>query len=127
MKNPASRLILLLATASLFTAARAAGPTSPMAAATSTLEHAVKQQINRHVIYPLSDPDGRMYGQVDVAFAVDVEGRLVVLAANSSNKALCDYVVNRLRRVKVGANRSGIWYTSHIRFVFRPEPAAMRK
>lgn len=85
------------------------------------LEHAVRHQINRHVIFPLDAEGAEMYGVVDVAYAVDVKGRLVVKEASSRNAALREYVVRKLGKIQVGANPSGLWNTTHVRFTFRPE------
>lgn len=111
--------MLLLALSSA-QAIRPAGPASfPNAANDAHLERAVKHQIDRHVIFPITGDADAMYGTVDVSFAVNAEGRLVVLSAESPNAGLRDYVVGRLRRVQVGENPSGLWHTSHVRFIFR--------
>ncbi len=85
------------------------------------MERAVKHQINRYVIFPLEDEAEALFGTVEVQFVVNMEGRLVVTAAHSENQDLCDYVVEKLRRVQVGPNPSGLWKTSHMRFEFRAE------
>ncbi|MBP8823372.1 MAG: hypothetical protein KBH07_06995 [Flavobacteriales bacterium] len=85
------------------------------------MERAVEHQINRYVIFPLTDEEEAMFGTVEVQFVVNTEGRLVVTAANSENAKLCDYVVRKLGRINVGPNPSGLWKTSHVRFNFRPE------
>jgi len=86
-----------------------------------TMERAVEHQINRYVIFPLTDEEEAMFGTVEVRFVVNTEGRLVVTEAISENQELCDYVLAKLRRVQVGPNPSGLWKTSHVRFTFRPE------
>ena len=85
------------------------------------MEHAVKHQINRYVVFPLGDEEETMFGTVEIQFVVNTEGRLVVTAAHSANQDLCDYVMEKLRRVQVGPNPSGLWKTSQMRFNFRPE------
>ncbi|HMN05616.1 MAG TPA: hypothetical protein PKD45_07805 [Flavobacteriales bacterium] len=85
------------------------------------LQHAVQRQIDRHVIFPLSGNPERMYGEVSVSYAVDAHGELVVLSAESVNVALRNYVVRKLKQLRVGANPSGLWSISHARFVFKPE------
>lgn len=116
------RSTLLIATASCLSfSATAASKEGSSTRAHSPLEHAVKQQIDRHLFYPLSDQDGKMYGAVDVNFVVNLEGRLEVLSAASANEALRAYVLEKLAHVNVGANPSGIWQTTHVRFVFQPE------
>lgn len=117
----AAALTLSLGNANLY----AASPDTPASVAgladNSALQRAVKHQINRHMIFPLYEEGQDMFGAVDVSFAVNANGRLVVLSANSDNDALRSYVVERLGRVQVDANPSGLWRISHVRFVFRPE------
>jgi len=123
MKTFALRSTLMLAACLLLSAAQAAGPGSPLTASTvnsSRLLRQVEHQIDRHGIYPLDD-DGQLYGQVDVAFVVNMEGRIVVLSAVSANAELREYVLEKLGRVHVAENPSGIWQTTHVRFIFKPE------
>jgi hypothetical protein len=100
-------------------------PTTLTNANNAALERAVMHQINRHVIFPLDAEDGDMCGVVDVAFAVDVSGKLVVKEVRSENPSLRDYVVRKLGKVQVGANPSGLWNTTHVRFTFKPEQEAL--
>lgn len=85
------------------------------------MERAVRHQIDRFVIFPLSGDADSMYGTVDVAYVVNTEGRVVVVGADSMNNELRDYVVRKLGRIKVGPNPSGLWNISRVRFTFRPE------
>src|SRR5690606_22646869 len=114
--------LLLLALTLLTASAHAAGP-SPAAYITNTkhLERAVEHQINRHMIFPLSAEEGEMCGEVYVSYAVDVHGRLVVLKATSTNEALRAYVLEKLGKVRVGPNATGLWNITQVRFTFRPE------
>lgn len=112
----------LLCTALLCTSATPALADAPatIPGNSHTMERAVMHQINRHVIFPLAD-GAAMFGTVDVAFVVDVKGRLVVKESSSANAALRDYVVRKLAKVHVGPNPSGLWKITHLRFTFRPE------
>lgn len=87
----------------------------------TAMERAVKHQINRFVIFPLSEDAGNMYGSVDIAYVVNAEGRVVVMSSASKNKALCEYVVQKLARIQVGADPSGLRNISRVRLTFRPE------
>ena len=126
MKTGILRQVVALA---LFAFAMSAHATSPVATAAPTfitsnsiaMERAVKHQINRYVIFPLAAEEEAMFGTVEIRFVVNAEGQLVVTSASSENQALCDYVVEKLRRVQVGANPTGLWKTSHMKFNFRPE------
>ena len=84
------------------------------------MEHALQFQINKHIIYPLDD-EGAMCGVVDVDLVVNTEGHVVVLGARSENRKLCEYVIEKLGRIHVGLNPSGLWNTTHLRFTFRNE------
>jgi hypothetical protein len=89
----------------------------------AAIERSLERALNRHIIYPLSSKGSEMAGVVHVSLNVDRNGRLEVLECRSSNTALADYVRGKLDRVVVPENPSGIWKTTHIRFVFRPERA----
>lgn len=125
MKNLTSRYILALCLLVASTAMRAAPGNEPEfimpAAANVDMERAVKHQIDRFVIFPLSGDAKEMYGTVDVAYVVNTEGKVVVVYAGSLNDQLRAYVIGKLARIQVGANPSGLWNTSHVRFTFRPE------
>ncbi len=122
MKTARLSLTALLLTALLFTGAPAAMADAPatLPGNSRALERAVLHQINRHVIFPLSEGPA-MFGTVDIAFVVDVKGRLVVKESSSANSALREYVMAKLAKVKVGPNPSGLWKITHLRFTFRPE------
>ena len=123
MKTARPSLPAILCTALLFTSAAAALADAPatLSGNSRTMERAVLHQINRHVIFPLDAEEGAMCGVVDVSYAVDVDGHLVVKEARSDNQALRDYVVGKLGKVQVGVNPSGLWNTTHVRFTFKPE------
>ena len=109
----------------LVSGTRAASPAEPATefnvSNSTTMERAVQHQINRFVIFPLTHDADRMFGTVDVAFVVNTEGRVVVISTSSENEPLCDYVVGKLQRISVGANPSGLWKPTHVRFTFRAE------
>lgn len=115
-------LLLMLATVFTFGYTRAAEPVRLAGKAPRTaLERNLFRALDRHVIYPVADTKGELHGEVTVSFVVDRDGRLEVLECNSTNERLRSYVLERLARIDVGDNPEGIWKTSHIRFVFKPE------
>jgi hypothetical protein len=87
----------------------------------ATLEREVMHQIDRYVIYPVGDRTDAMLGVVEVTYVVNTEGRLVVTSAGSANRALRDYVLEKLSRVQISPNPSGLWKPSNVRFTFRAE------
>ncbi|MBS1547347.1 MAG: hypothetical protein JST38_05290 [Bacteroidetes bacterium] len=127
MKTIQLSLALTLGFLLLIGQAHAASDDAPTMAITNSraMERAVMHQINHHMIFPLDAEEGTMCGTVDVAFAVDVNGHLVVKEARSENSELRDYVVRKLAKVRVGANPSGLWNTTHVRFTFKPEQPAL--
>lgn len=127
MKTAHLSLLLFLGTMLFAGQVRATSDDAPVPSTANSraMERAVMHQINHHVIFPLDAEEGTMCGTVDVAFAVDVNGRLVVKEARSENRELRDYVVHKLAKVQVGANPSGLWNTTHVRFTFKPEQAGL--
>ena len=120
MKAVISRTLLLLATVFTFGYARAAEPLTLKAPAKTSLERALDRQLNKHLSFPVAASEN-MLGEVTVSFVVNAEGHIQVLDASGTNEALRAYVLRKLTKVDIGANPEGVWRTSHIRFVFRPE------
>lgn len=100
-------------------AAQAAPPDRTIAGG-GALDRALQRQLDRHLVYPVMATED-MTGEVTVSFAVRADGRLEVIEAVATNARLRAYVLRKLARVDIGENPEGVWRTSHIRFVFRPE------
>jgi len=115
-----SRTALTLATLLAFGQAQASGPDAPLPPARSALERALDHQLNKYLTFPVMASTD-MTGEVTVSFAVNAAGRIEVINATSTNEDLCAYVLRKLGKVDIGSNPDGVWRTSHIRFVFRPE------
>ncbi len=120
MKTMISRTALILATVFTFGYARAAEPIVVKAPVKTNLERALNRQLNKHLSFPVAASEN-MLGEVTVSFVVNAEGHIQVLDASGTNEALRAYVLRKLSKVDIGANPEGVWRTSHIRFVFRPE------
>jgi hypothetical protein len=71
-------------------------------------------------VYPVMAAQD-LTGEVTVSFAVRADGRLEVIEATGTNAALRACVLQRPVRVDIGENTDGVWRTSRIRFVLRPE------
>jgi len=119
----AKTALLLLATVFAFGYTRAAEPIRIPTRNADALERAVEQALNKHVVFPLMEREQNMTGEVFVSFVVNKEGRLEVLESFSQNEPLRQYVLGKLAKVDIGENPDGIWRTSRVRFVFRPEKA----
>jgi hypothetical protein len=114
-----ARTALTLATVFTLASAHAAEPFK-MNKPKSSMERALDRQLNKHLAFPvLAKQD--MTGEVTVSFVVNTEGRIEVLNASATNDDLRTYVLGKLAKVDIGSNPEGMWRTSHIRFVFRPE------
>lgn len=87
----------------------------------AALEREVMHQIDRYVVYPVGDRTDALLGVVEVTYVVNTEGRLVVTSAGSANRALRDYVLEKLSHVQISPNPSGLWKPSQVRFTFRAE------
>jgi hypothetical protein len=124
MKTWITRTALLLCTVFTMGYARAAatfpGENPDPSAHRSELERALDKQLNKHLTFPwLARTD--MTGEVTVAFVINTEGRVRVVECASANKALLDYVLRKLDRIDVGDNPEGVWKTTYLHLVFRPE------
>lgn len=84
------------------------------------LERTLDKQLSKHLSFPLMER-ANMNGVVTVAFAIDTEGRVQVLDCQSSNTDLKAYVLRKLAKVDVGSNPGGVWKTTYLRLVFKPE------
>lgn len=114
-------LLAVLATSGQAAASDHLAMATPGKPRTHNLERALERSLNKHIIFPVAAKGEGMYGEVHASFVVDREGRLEILECRSENADLADYVRTRLARVQVGENPDGIWKTTHVNFVFRPE------
>ena len=124
MERKIIRSLFLLATVFTMGYTRAAEPFRlGKANNENKIERSLERELNRHVIYPVMEEKKDMTGEVFVSFVVNTEGKLVVIDCNSANQELRNYVLGRLERVDIGDNPNGVWKTTRMRFVFRPERA----
>ena len=124
MERKIIRSLFLLATVFTMGYTRAAEPfRMGKANNDNKIERSLERELNRHVIYPVMEDKKDMTGEVFVSFVVNTEGKLVVIDCTSANEQLRDYVMHRLERVDIGDNPNGVWKTTRMRFVFRPERA----
>ncbi|HPJ51590.1 MAG: hypothetical protein KDB75_04635 [Flavobacteriales bacterium] len=124
MERKIIRSLFLLATVFTMGYTRAAEPFRlGKANNENKIERSLERELNRHVIFPVMEEKKDMTGEVFVSFVVNTEGKLVVIDCNSANQELRNYVLGRLERVDIGDNPNGVWKTTRMRFVFRPERA----
>ena len=122
MKTIITRSALIIATLFATTSMRAAEPVCPKSTTTSTIiERELQRQIDKYVTYPLMAPTGSMDGAVVVSFVIDAEGQVNVIGAEGTSNELRDYVLSKLAKVDIGSNPDGLWKTTYMKFVFRPE------
>jgi hypothetical protein len=120
MRTLITRTAWMLATALTFHAASANTPAFPVPDLTRSMERELDRQINRFVTYPVFD-NANMNGEVTVTFVIDIQGKVEVIDARSTNVRLRSYVLNKLAKVDIGDNPNGTWKTTHMKFVFHPE------
>lgn len=124
MERKIIRSLFLLATVFTMGYTRAAEPFRlGKANNENKIERSLERELNRHAIFPVMEEKKDMTGEVFVSFVVNTEGKLVVIDCNSANQELRNYVLRRLERVDIGDNPNGVWKTTRMRFVFRPERA----
>lgn len=123
MKTIFSRTALLIATVFVLGSVQAAKPIvndGSSASKRSILERNLDRALNRHLIFPVSAKEN-MNGEVFVSFVIDQEGRVEVMECHADNEGLKAYVLRKLARIDIGDNPDGVWRTTHMRIVFRPE------
>lgn len=122
MKALITRSAIVIATVLTAVSARAAEPVAPKATSNSTvMERELQHQIDKYVSYPLMARTGNMDGAVVVSFVIDTEGQVKVIGADGTSNELRDYVLRKLAKVDIGSNPDGLWRTTYMKFVFRPE------
>ena len=122
MKTLITRSAIVIATVFAVATVDAAEPIAPKATSNSTImERELQRQIDKYVSYPLIACTVNMDGAVVVSFVIDTEGQVNVIGAESTSSELRDYVLSKLAKVDVGSNPDGMWKTTHMKFVFRPE------
>lgn len=116
------RLFAALAATAIFSDADATNPPAIRMEgnASAAMERKLDHQLNKHVLFPL-DGEVAMEGAVLVSFVVDIEGRLKIMGAESTNPALRDLVLGQLDKVDIGDNPNGTWKIERRRFVFHTE------
>ncbi|MBL7981690.1 MAG: hypothetical protein JNL52_07740 [Flavobacteriales bacterium] len=135
MKTRINRLLVVFASVLTLGYVRASGPEGHAAAntasappvvtataSTAALDRALDHQLSRHLSFPVLAKE-HMLGEVFVSFVIDKEGKVEVVHCASDNDALKAYVLRKLSRVDIGENPDGMWKTTHLHIVFRPEKA----
>ena len=80
----------------------------------------LKRQINRHMYYPIFAQQ-EMHGTVEVSFTINEEGTVKVLNIQSTNPDLVDYVLQKLKKIKLSEDDESVGKTIKYRFVFKKQ------
>ena len=122
MKTNLLRSAFLLATVFTMHYVKAATPGKNDAAAIerTSLERALDKQLNKYLSFPLLEREN-MLGEVMVAFVINIEGKVEVVACESVNEKLKKYVLRKLAKVDIGDNPNGVWKTTYLRLSFKGE------
>ena len=122
MKTSILRSVIMLSTLATVNVACATGPVLKARVNNpAALERELQRQLDKYVSYPLMARTGSMDGAVVVSFVIDTEGQVNVIGAESTSDELRAYVLGKLAKVDIGSNPDGLWRTTHMKFVFRPE------
>lgn len=122
MKTLITRSAIVFATVFATATVRAAEPVAPKNTSNSAaMERELQRQIDKYVSYPVMARTACMDGAVVVSFVIDTEGQVKVIGADGTSDELRDYVLRKLAKVDVGSNPDGLWRTTYMKFVFRPE------
>lgn len=78
----------------------------------------LKNQLNRHVVFPASEPS---YGEVEVVFQVTDKGEIEVLESRSLNEQLSDYVSKKLEKIRLTKDDINLGQVIRYRFVFKKQ------
>lgn len=60
-------------------------------------------------------------GTVEVSFKIDASGRVEVLSINATSPQLADYVINKLKKIKLDKGDPQIGQVVKYRFVFKKQ------
>ncbi len=84
------------------------------------VERIVRRAIDKAIIFPVDQQGEELQGTVDVSFKIDDAGRVKVVNIESSNPELMDYVLAKLKKIKLDSARSH-GETIRYRFVFKQQ------
>lgn len=76
--------------------------------------------VDKHVVFPIFQ-DQNMEGTVEVSFKINTEGQVNILNIKSSNPDLIDYVVKKLKKIKLEKSDDSVGQTIKYRFVFKKQ------
>lgn len=83
-------------------------------------ERIVRRAIDKAIIFPVDQQGQELQGTVEVSFKIDDAGRVKVVNIESSNPELMDYVLDKLKKIKLDNARSN-GKTIRYRFVFKQQ------
>jgi outer membrane biosynthesis protein TonB len=80
----------------------------------------IKKMVDKHMVYPIFQIQS-MEGTVEVSFKINDDGEVNILNIKSSNPDLIDYVVKKLKKIKLEESDDGSGQTIKYRFVFKKQ------
>lgn len=84
-------------------------------------ERVIRRAIDRAIIFPVNQEGKELHGTVDVSFLINNSGKIKVLNIESSNTELMDYVLTKLKKIKLDNARSEKGQTIRYKFVFKQQ------
>ncbi|NQX91375.1 MAG: energy transducer TonB [Flavobacteriales bacterium] len=88
--------------------------------APSSPKKEISKAINKVMTYPILQ-NQKMQGTVEVSFKIDDDGKVDILQIESSNPDLIDYVVQKLKKIKLKEGKDYNGQTIRYKFVFKKE------
>jgi len=80
-----------------------------------------KKKIEKHILYPTLKQDQMLNAKVHVEFSVNSKGEIIIDEINSTNSEINDYVITKLKELKVEKGNEVIGKSYVYNFSFEVE------
>lgn len=87
----------------------------------TTFERYVRKAVDRVMIFPSAAAGQEMQGTVEVSFKIDNSGKVKILSIESSNTELMDYVVKKLKKIRLDNTGDNDGQAIRYKFVFKQQ------
>lgn len=87
----------------------------------TTFERYVRKAVDRVMIFPSSAAGQEMQGTVEVSFTIDDSGKVKILNIESSSAELMDYVVKKLKKIRLDHTGDNNGQAIRYKFVFKQQ------
>lgn len=87
----------------------------------TVFERYVRKAVDRVMTFPIAAQGQEMQGTVEVSFKIDHSGKVKILSIESSNAELMDYVVQKLKKIRLENAGDNDGQAIHYKFVFKQQ------